>query len=68
MQAADHLLYFEAQSITGYSSEVRKPIYYSMNPYAEMQKPSVGFDYLKKFSGEAGDWATVALQGRRPLR
>ena len=66
-QAADHLLYFEAQGIAGYSSEVKRPIYYSMNPDAEMQKPSVGFDYLQRFSGESGDWATFALQGRLAL-
>jgi hypothetical protein len=29
-----------------------------------MQKPSVGFDYLQKFSGEAGDWGAVAIQAR----
>jgi len=66
-QAADHLLYFEAQGIAGYSSELKKPIYYSMNPDAEMQKPSLGFDYLKRFSGESGDVATFALQGRLAL-
>ena len=66
-QASDHLLYFEAQGIGGYSSEIRKPIYYSMNPDAEMQKSSVGFDYLQRFSGESGDWATFALQGRLAL-
>ena len=66
-QAADHLLYFEAQGIGGYSSLVKKPIYYSMNPDAEMQKPSLGFDYLQRFSGESGDWATFALQGRLAL-
>jgi hypothetical protein len=66
-QAADHLLYFEAQGIAGYSSELGKPIYYSMNPDAEMQKPSLGFDYIKRFSGESGDVATLALQGRLAL-
>jgi opacity protein-like surface antigen len=66
-QAADHLLYFEAQGIAGYSSRFEKPIYYSMDPDAEMQKPSVGFDYLKRFSGETGDWGTFALQGRLAL-
>jgi hypothetical protein len=65
--ASDHLLYFEAQGIAGYSSEIKKTIYYSMNPEAEMQKPSLGFDYLKRFSGESGDWATFALQGRLAL-
>ena len=46
-QAADHLLYFEAQGIAGYSSELNKAIFYSMNPDAEMQKPSLGFDYIQ---------------------
>ena len=66
-KADDHLLYFEAQGIAGYSSEINKPVYYSMNPDAEMQKPSLGFDYIKRFSGESGDWATLALQGRLAL-
>ena len=63
-QAEDHLLYFEAQGIAGYSSELKKGIFYSQNPDAEMQKPSLGFDYIKRFSGESGDVATFALQGR----
>jgi hypothetical protein len=63
-QASDYLLYFEAQGILGYSSELDKTIYYSMNPDAEMQKPSLGFDYIKRFSGESGDIATLALQAR----
>jgi hypothetical protein len=67
VQAADHLLYFEAQGIAGYSSEVKKPIYYSMNPDAEMQKPGLGFDYIQRFSGESGDFATLAVQGRLAL-
>jgi len=66
-QAADHLLYFETQGIAGYSSELNKAIFYSMNPDAEMQKPSLGFDYIKRFSGESGDVATFALQGRLAL-
>jgi len=66
-RAADYLLYFEAQGVFGYSSEINKTIYYSMNPDAEMQKPSLGFDYLKRFSGDAGDVATLAVQGRLAL-
>lgn len=65
--AADQLLFFEAQGIAGYSSQLGKPIYYSMNPDAEMQKPSLGFDYLKRFAGESGDWGTFALQFRAAL-
>jgi hypothetical protein len=67
VKASDQLLYFEAQGITGYSSQLKKPIYYSMNPDAEMQTPSIGFDYLKRFSGESGDWGTFALQVRAAL-
>src|SRR5512145_3180177 len=63
-EAADHLLYFEAQGIAGYSTAVKRAIFYSMNPDAEMQKPSLGFDFLKRFSGETGDFATVAIQAR----
>jgi len=59
-----HLLYFEAQGIAGYSSRDSKAIFYSMNPDAEMQKPSAGFDFLYRFSGEQGDWGSFALQGR----
>ena len=66
-RAADHLLYFEAQGIAGYSTEQKKTIYYSQSPNAEMQKPSVGFDYLQRFSGESGDWGTFALQSRLAL-
>ena len=67
VRAEGQLLFFEAQGIAGYSSDLGKPVYYSMNPDAEMQKPSVGFDYLKRFSGESGDWGTFALQARAAL-
>ncbi len=29
-----------------------------------MQKPSVGFDFIRRFSSETGDFASIALQGR----
>jgi hypothetical protein len=63
-RASDNLLYFEGQEIFGYSSVLGKTVAYSRNPEAEMQKPSLGFDYLQRFSGESGDVATVALQFR----
>jgi hypothetical protein len=62
-----HLLYFEAQGIAGYSSQLDKSIYYSMTPDAEMQKPGVGIDYLHRFSGETGDWGSLGFQGRLAL-
>jgi hypothetical protein len=65
--ASDHLLYLEGQGVLGYSSALGKTISYSMNPDAEMQKPSVGFDYLQRFSGDTGDVATLAIQSRLAL-
>jgi hypothetical protein len=65
--ASDHLLYFEAQGVLGYSSAQHETVPYSMNPEAEMQKPSIGFDYLRRFSEESGDRATFALQYRLAL-
>ncbi len=62
--ADSHLLYFEAQGVAGYSSLADRPFFYSMNADAEMQKPGVGFDYLRRFSGEAGDYASLGFQGR----
>jgi len=64
VRADDHLLYFEAQGIGGYSSDLNKGIFYSQNPDAEMQHPSLGFDYVKRFSNESGDFLTFALQAR----
>ncbi len=65
--ASDYLLYFEGQGIAGYSSSLGKPIYYSMDPEAAMQKPSVGFDSIGRFSGDSGDIAAIAVQGRFAL-
>ena len=47
-----YLLYLEAQGVGGYDTAEDGPIYYSMNPLDVMQKPSVGFDYLQRFSSE----------------
>ncbi len=66
-QADDHLLYFEAQEIFGYSSALDKTIPYSSSRNSVMQKPSLGFDYLQRFSGDSGDFAVFALQYRLAL-
>ncbi len=66
-EASDHLLYMEGQGVFGYSSALRKTIPYTMNPEAEMQKPSLGFDYLQRISGDTGDVAALAIQYRLAL-
>jgi hypothetical protein len=63
--AADSLFFFEAQGIAGYSSLEKKTVYRSSeNIYEPMQKNSAGFDYIKRFSSETGDFASLALQAR----
>ncbi len=62
--ASSYLFFFEAQGIAGYSSAAKKAVFYSMNLMETMQKPSLGFDYVQRFSGEAGDVAILAVQGR----
>ncbi|MDO9264887.1 MAG: hypothetical protein Q7U02_13045, partial [Desulfosalsimonadaceae bacterium] len=62
--AADYLLYLEAQGVAGYSSQTDDVGYYSHMPEETMQKPSLGFDFLKRFSGESGDFGAAALQFR----
>jgi len=66
-RASGYLFYFEAQALAGWSSAAKKAIFYSMMPMDTMQKPSLGFDYVQKFSGASGDFATLAVQGRLAL-
>ena len=61
---ANYLFFFEAQGIAGYSSAWQKAVFYSMGQWEAMQKPSLGFDYLQRFSGSGGDIATLAVQAR----
>jgi hypothetical protein len=62
--AQTSLFYLEAQAIAGYSSSQDKWITYSLHPDDVMQKPSLGFDYLRRFSGEREDFAVLAVQAR----
>ncbi len=63
-RAGSDLFYIEGQAIGGYSSEPAEPIYYTMFQGDVMQKPSIGFDWIHKFTGETGDYAQAALQFR----
>jgi hypothetical protein len=62
--SANYLFFFEAQGIAGYSTVAKKAIYFSMSQMEAMQKPSLGFDYVQRFSGESGDFAVLAVQAR----
>ena len=63
-QASGDLLFLEVQGIFGYSTGTDSEVWHSAGEHEPMQKNSVGFDYVRKFSGSRGDWATAALQFR----
>jgi len=65
--ASSSLFYVEAMAVAGYSSAAKKVILYSSQLEESMQKPSLGFDYILRLSGERGDFALVAVQGRVAL-
>jgi opacity protein-like surface antigen len=65
--ARNYLLYFEAQAVGGYSSQEDRAILYSLSPEESMQKPSLGFDFLQRFSTEDRDFGALAIQGRLAL-
>ncbi len=62
--AGTRLLFIEFQSIGGYSTATKQVIAYSISQPEVMQKPSLGFDLVQRFSGKSGDVAIFALQGR----
>lgn len=61
------LFYLEAQAVGGYSSARDRWIFYSLDQSEAMQKPSLGFDYVQRFSRASGDFAVLAIQGRLAL-
>jgi hypothetical protein len=65
--ASSSLFYVEAMAVAGYSSAARGVILYSRQLEESMQKPSLGFDYILRLTGDTGDFALVAVQGRVAL-
>jgi hypothetical protein len=65
--AQSYLFYLEVQGIAGYSSARDKLIFCSQDQMEVMQKPSLGFDYVQRFSKSSGDFAVLAIQARLAL-
>ena len=61
---ANYLFFLEAQAIAGYSSALKKAVFFSLSQQEVMQKPGLGFDYVQRFSGASGDFAVLAVQAR----
>jgi hypothetical protein len=64
LAAQNYLFYFEAQGVGGWSFSEKKVSFFSMSAQDAMQKPSLGFDYVQRFSGAGGDFAILAVQAR----
>jgi hypothetical protein len=64
LAAQNYLFYLEAQGVGGWSFNDDRIILFSMAPLEAMQKPSLGFDFIQKFSGSGGDLALLAVQAR----
>jgi len=64
--ASSRLFYLEAQALAQFpfSGDDRSIQWYSMDQMDVMQKPSLGFDYIQRFSGAGGDWGMLAVQAR----
>jgi hypothetical protein len=58
------LLYFELQGIMAYSTARRAIQFYSQTAEDVMQKPSLGFDLVQRFSGKTRDLGVLAIQAR----
>jgi hypothetical protein len=58
------LFFLEVQGVAGYSFHKKGLVFYSLSQMDAMQKPSLGFDYIKKLTGKTRDYGTVAVQAR----
>jgi len=62
--AQNGLFFTEMQGIYGYSSALEQPIIYNFMAKDAMQKPSMGFDWLQRFSNSERDFAIMSVQFR----
>jgi hypothetical protein len=62
--AGSSLLFLEFQAVAAYSQSKNKMVYHSGHAADPMQKNSAGFDFIKKFSSDRGDFLTASLQLR----
>jgi hypothetical protein len=64
LRAQSTLLYVELQALGGYSTASKAVELFSLMPSDVMQKPSLGFDLVHRFSGRSRDVGVLALQAR----
>ena len=64
LRAQSTLLFLELQAIGAYSTAAAGFQLFSLMPDDAMQKPSLGFDLVRRFSGRTGDIGVLAVQAR----
>jgi len=64
LRAQSTLLFLELQAVGAYSTAANGIELFSLMPDDAMQKPSLGFDLVRRFSGRTGDIGVLAVQGR----
>ena len=58
------LFFLELQAVGAYSTAGRDLEFFSLMPGDVMQKPSLGFDLVRRFSGKTRDIGVLAVQAR----
>jgi hypothetical protein len=62
--AQSSLFFLELQAVSSYSTSARAFQLFSLAPDDVMQKPSLGFDFVKRISGKSRDIGVLAVQAR----
>jgi hypothetical protein len=64
LHAQSSLFFLELQAVGAYSTSARGFQLFSLMPEDVMQKPTVGFDFVQRFSGRSRDIGVLAVQAR----
>jgi hypothetical protein len=64
LRAQGTLFYLELQAVGAYATGTRDFELFSLMPDEIMQKPSLGFDLVRRFSGKTRDIGVLAVQAR----
>jgi hypothetical protein len=64
LRAQGTLFYLELQAVGAYSTASGTVEPFSLMPDDVMQKPSLGFDFIRRFSGRSRDIGLLAVQAR----
>jgi hypothetical protein len=64
LRSQSTLFFFEFQLVGGYSTAGKTFEFFSLTPEEAMQRPSLGFDLVKRVSGKTKDIGVLAVQAR----